>query len=268
MVLNRADSYEALYSNFRWNIPNSFNMGVDVCDKNAARYPDRAGLIVVEPGKNTINYSFNDLKRLSNQLANLFIAKGLERGERVAILMSQSVEVAISHVAAWKMAAISIPLFTLFGEDALRFRLQDSKARMLVTDLDNLPKIEAIREELPHLQTIFVVGQGVEDGSKLDFWSSMAKAIDTFPPVETGREDPSFISYTSGTTGNPKGALHAHRTIFGHLIRNGNVPRFFTGGWRSYVDAGRLGLGRWTNELSNLLVASRRHQCRLQSAQV
>jgi acetyl-CoA synthetase len=157
------------------------------------------------------------LKRLTNQLANLFIANGLERGERVGILMSQSVEVAISHVAAWKMAAISIPLFTLFGEDALRFRLQNSEARMLVTDMDNLPKIEAIREDLPHLQTILVVGQGADDGSKLDFWSCMAKATDAFAPVDTGREEPSFICYTSGTTGNPKGALHAHRTIFGHL---------------------------------------------------
>ena len=217
MVLNRAESYEELYGDFRWDIPDRFNMGVDVCDKNAARHPNRTGLIVVESGKDTVSYTFTDLKRLTNQLANLFLANGLERGERVGILMSQSVEVAISHVAAWKMAAISIPLFTLFGEDALRFRLQNSEARMLVTDMDNLPKIEAIREDLPHLQTILVVGQGADDGSKLDFWSCMAKATDAFAPVDTGREDPSFICYTSGTTGNPKGALHAHRTIFGHL---------------------------------------------------
>ena len=217
MVLNRAESYEELYGNFRWDIPDRFNMGVDVCDKNAARYPDRIGLIVVEPGRDTVSYTFTDLKRLTNQLANLFIANGLERGERIGILMSQSVEVAISHVAAWKMAAISIPLFTLFGEDALRFRLQNSEARMLVTDMENLPKIEAIRDDLPHLKTILVVGQGSNDRQNLDFWSSMAKAADTFKPVDTGREDPSFICYTSGTTGNPKGALHAHRTIFGHL---------------------------------------------------
>ena len=217
MVLNRAENYDSLIRDFRWDIPDRFNMGVDVCDKNAASHPDRAGLIVVEPGKDTVSYTFMDLKRLSNQLANLFIANGLEQGERVGILMSQSVEVAISHVAAWKMAAISIPLFTLFGEDALRFRLQNSEARMLVTDIDNLPKIEAIREELPYLRTILVVGQGADDASKLDFWSNMAKASDVFTPADTGREDPSFISYTSGTTGNPKGALHAHRTMFGHL---------------------------------------------------
>ena len=164
-MLTKADNYDEVRRALNWQVPEFFNMGVDVCDKNAARHPDRTGLIVVEPGKDTVSYTFTDLKRLTNQLANLFIANGLERGDRVGILMSQSVEVAISHVAAWKMAAISIPLFTLFGEDALRFRLQNSEARILVTDMDNLPKIEAIREDLPYLQTILVVGQGADDGT-------------------------------------------------------------------------------------------------------
>ena len=92
-------------------------MGVDVCDKNAAQTPNKVGLIVVGPDSKFSSYTFMDLKRLSNQLANFFIACGLTRGERVGILMSQSLEVAISHVAAWKIAAISIPLFTLFGQD-------------------------------------------------------------------------------------------------------------------------------------------------------
>jgi len=217
MVLTKAPSYEELYGNFRWQIPDAFNMGVDVCDKNAALTPDKPGLIVVEPGKKTLSYTFTDLKRLSNKLANLFIANGLQRGDRVGILMSQSVEVAVSHVAAWKMAAISIPLFTLFGEDALRFRLQNSGARMLVTDTDNLGKIEAIREDLPDLETILVVGLGAEGPGLADFWDGLDRASDAFTPVVTSREDPSFICYTSGTTGNPKGALHAHRTMFGHL---------------------------------------------------
>ena len=60
MVLNRAASYEELYGDFRWDIPDRFNMGVDVCDKNAARHPDRTGLIVVEPGKDTVSYTFTD----------------------------------------------------------------------------------------------------------------------------------------------------------------------------------------------------------------
>ncbi|MBT5300148.1 MAG: AMP-binding protein [Rhodospirillaceae bacterium] len=216
-MLTKAETYEDLYCNFGWDIPDIFNMGVDVCDKHALATPSKPGLIVVDPGRPTITYTFADLKRLSDKLANLFTAKGLERGERVGILMSQSVEAAISHVAAWKMAAVSIPLFTLFGEDALKFRLQNAGARMLVTDTENLPKIEAIRDELPDLRSILVVDLGSGDGSLIDFWGAMEKASDSFTPVETSCEDPSFICYTSGTTGNPKGALHAHRTMFGHL---------------------------------------------------
>ena len=216
-MLTKAATYEEGYGQFTLDVPAQFNMGVDVCDKHAVATPEKPGLIIVEPGKKTQSFSFAELKGLSNQLANLFAASGLQRGERVGILMSQSVEAAISHVAAWKMAAVSIPLFTLFGADALRFRLQNSGARMLVTDTDNLPKIEAIRDELPDLETILVVGLGRDGDGMADFWNGMAKASDAFEPVVTSSEDAAFICYTSGTTGNPKGALHAHRTMFGHL---------------------------------------------------
>ncbi|MEK9722518.1 MAG: AMP-binding protein [Rhodospirillaceae bacterium] len=217
MVLAKADTYESLYEGFRWRIPDTFNMGADICDRNAAATPDKPALIVVEPGKPTVTYTFTDLKRLSNRLANLFIGHGLRRGDRVGILMSQSIEVATAHIAAWKMAAISIPLFTLFGEDALKFRLQNSGARMLVTDTENLPKIEAIRDDLPDLETVLVAGLSAEGPGLVDFWAGLDDASDAFWPVETAAEDPSFICYTSGTTGNPKGVLHAHRTLFGHL---------------------------------------------------
>ena len=217
MVLTKTDDYETLYRQFQWEIPEHFNMGIDVCDKNAVNTPEKLALIVVEPGKQTISYTFLHLKRLSNKLANLFKAHRLDRGERVGILMGQSLEVAISHIAAWKIGAISIPLFTLFGEDALRFRLKDSQTKLLVTDTDNLPKIEAIRDDLPHLKLIIVVNQKVDDGDQIDFWKGMEEASDAFTPVNTLSEAPAFICYTSGTTGNPKGALHAHRTMFGHL---------------------------------------------------
>ena len=87
-MLTKAETYEDLYGNFGWDIPDIFNMGVDVCDKHALATPSKPGLIVVDPGRPTITYTFADLKRLSDKLANLFTAKGLERGERVGILMS------------------------------------------------------------------------------------------------------------------------------------------------------------------------------------
>jgi len=216
-VLTKAETYEDVCKALVWDIPETFNMGVDVCDKHAAATPDKPGLIVADENGIQAEYTFTTLKQLSNKLANVLVARGLVPGDRMGILMTQSVEAAISHVAAWKMGVISIPLFTLFGEDALRFRLHDSAARVLVTDIDNLPKIEAIRDELPNLELILVVDAGADGAGTADFWSQMDRASDAFNPLLTSSEDPSFICYTSGTTGNPKGALHAHRTMFGHL---------------------------------------------------
>lgn len=216
-MLTEATTYEDVCAALKWDIPARFNMGVDVCDKHAATTPDKPALIVAEPGEEDITYTFLHLKALSNKLANLMAAKGLQRGDRVGIFLSQSVEAAIAHVAAWKMGAISIPLFTLFGGDALSFRLSDSGARMLITDIDQLHKLEEIRADLPELETVLVVGAEKDSTGFSDFWTAMAGARDTFDPLDTSSEDPSFICYTSGTTGNPKGALHAHRTMFGHL---------------------------------------------------
>ena len=217
-LLTPSDTYDAVYGGFAWDIPDRVNMGVQVSDRHAARTPDAPALIVAAADTTARTYSFSDISRLSNSLANVFTAQGLKRGDRVGILLSQSVEAAIAHIAAWKMGAISIPLFKLFGEDALSFRLADSGARMLVTEQDQLAKIEPIRDDLGDLACILVVDRdGPDGGGMIDFWRTMEAAGDTFSPVNTGREDPSFICYTSGTTGNPKGALHAHRSLIGHM---------------------------------------------------
>jgi len=216
-VLLQAETYEDVYSQFSWNIPNKFNMGIDVCDKHAAATPNKPGLIVADPNGKDIIYTFKHLKTLSNKLANVMIAKNVSRGDRLGIFLGQSVEAAIAHIAAWKMGAISIPLFTLFGEDALKFRLIDSGARMLITDTTQIHKLEIIRDNLPELETILVVGIGRDSDAFIDFWSAMDMAHDDLIPVDSLSHEPAFICYTSGTTGNPKGALHAHRTMFGHL---------------------------------------------------
>ncbi len=220
-MLTPGDSYGQVYGNLRWRIPEHFNMGVDVCDKHAQATPGKTALIVEGDGGSVTRYSFLDLKRLSNRLANVLAAKGLDRGDRVGILLSQSVETGIAHIAAWKAGLVSIPMFTLFGEDALEFRLTNSGARALITDGVNLAKIEAIRDRLPHLKLLLVTGAGRDGDARgdgmIDLWPAMENAKDQFTPVDTRAEDPGLIIYTSGTTGNPKGALHAHRTLLGHL---------------------------------------------------
>ncbi len=220
-MLTPAETYEDVCRLMRWRIPEFYNMGVDVCDKHAETTPDRVALIVEDEDGAVTNYSFRDIQRLSNRLANVLVARGLRRGDRVGVLLSQSVEAAVAHVAVWKAGFISIPLFTLFGEDALEFRLANSGTKAVITDADNLGKLEAIRESLPDLQTLIVAGAGsagfpAPHASIWDFWSALDHASDTFAPVNTKADDPGVIIYTSGTTGNPKGALHAHRILLGH----------------------------------------------------
>ena len=216
-MLTEASSYDEVYRSLVWQVPEFFNMGVEVCDRHADADPRRTALIVENANADITQYSFQALKLLSNRLANMFSGLGLARGDRVGILLPQSVETGIAHIAAWKAGLISIPLFTLFGPDALQFRLADSGARALITDTENLGKIEAIRDMVPGLEVVLVTDAGKDGEGMIDFWSGLDSASDAFTPVRTRADDPSFISYTSGTTGNPKGALHAHRTMLGHL---------------------------------------------------
>jgi acetyl-CoA synthetase len=218
-MLTRAATYADVRRATRWDIPERFNMGVDVCDKWAAVAPDRLALIVEDERGRVSRHAFGELRDLSNRMANLYLALGLGRGDRVGILLSQSLEAPIAHIGAWKAGLISIPMFTLFGEDALEYRLKDSGARAIVTDAAGLAKIAAIRERLPNLHAILAVGagEGPPLAGRRDLHAELAKASGDFAPVKTAAEDPALIVYTSGTTGNPKGALHAHRTLLGHL---------------------------------------------------
>ena len=218
-MLTKADSYAQVRRAMRWAIPARFNMGVDVCDKHAAADPDRLAMIVEEESGRVSRHTFGEARTLSNKMANLLLAAGLVRGDRVGILLSQSLETPVAHVGAWKAGMISIPLFTLFGEDALEYRLTDSGAKAIVTDAVGLAKLARVRDKLPNLVAILVAGpaDGISLAGQRDLWTALDKASAEFAPVDTAADDPGLIIYTSGTTGNPKGALHAHRVLLGHL---------------------------------------------------
>lgn len=214
-MLERHQTYEQTFDRFAWHIPERFNIGVAACDRHADGNGRPA--LIYEDGSDVVTISFDALKRSSNRLSNTLRGHGIERGERVGILLPQRPETAMAHLAAYKMGAIALPLFIQFGPEALEHRLQHSGASALITDTENLPKIEAIRDLLPDLRRIFVVDGRHAAGDHLDFEAEMAKASDDFTPVDTAADDPALIIYTSGTTGKPKGALHAHRVLLGHL---------------------------------------------------
>ncbi|MGF1592677.1 MAG: AMP-binding protein [Kiloniellaceae bacterium] len=214
-MLPQAASYDELVATFRWQVPEHYNIGVDACDKWADS--NRLALIhLADDGRET-RYSFTDLRRLSNRCANVLEAQGVEEGDRVAILLAQGPETAVAHLATYKLGAVAVPLFTLFGPEALEFRLADSGARVVITDRDGLAKIAQIRDRLPALETVIAVDGGDALEGALDWHRLLERASDGFLPVDTLANDPALIIYTSGTTGPPKGALHAHRVLLGHL---------------------------------------------------
>ncbi len=212
-MLSRATTYSGLRVGFRWAVPERYNIGVDVCDRHA---PNNAlALINIDETGAEQRFSFEDLKRLSNRFANVLVGHGLKRRDRVAVLLPQAPETALAHISAFKAGLISVPLFELFGPDALRYRLANSGARAIVTNRTGADKIAGLRGDLPELERVFTI-DGPGPGSD-DFHELCSRASDAFTPVDTSAEDPAIIIYTSGTTGDPKGALHAHRVLLGHL---------------------------------------------------
>ncbi|TRW98232.1 AMP-binding protein [Paracoccus sp. M683] len=189
MLAEKGD-YQALRDGFRWNFPARLNMA-DQC----LSHPGAATAIIEYDGSPR-PVRFAELTAMTDRLAHALRA---ERGERVAVLRTQSAWTAAAHLACWKSAAISIPLFKLFGPEALALRLRDAGVRTVIAD----PEGREMLAGFPDLRVI-VPEDGMHDSGP-------------FVTLETGPEDPAVIIYTSGTTGAPKGALHGHRVLTGHL---------------------------------------------------
>jgi acetyl-CoA synthetase len=243
------DSYRQARDAFRWQVPARFNIGVDACDR-WARGDARLALIFEAADGSVRRFSFDELRQLSNRLANGWRRTGLAVGDRVAILLPQAPETGIAHLAAYKSGAVAVPLFTLFGPEALQYRLADSGARILVTDAGGLAKVGPLLDQLPALERIYCVdgmqqadapGQGGSTPAApgagappsraaiLPLQAAMDEESDEFESVDTAADDPAVIIYTSGTTGKPKGVLHAHRVLLGHLpgveMSHGTFPQ-------------------------------------------
>lgn len=210
-LLPQGDSYEDIRKAFRWDLPARCNIAEEACDRWVGS--GRTALVHLREDGSVETISFDELHRRACRLANVLEAHGIARGDRVGVLLPQSPEAAVAHLAAYRMGAIAVPLFLLFGEDALHYRLSDCAAAALVTDQAGLAKIAPIRDRLPTLRTVLATG----GGGALDLQAEMARAKDDHTCVATAPDDPALIIYTSGTTGSPKGALHGHRVLRGHL---------------------------------------------------
>ncbi len=153
-MLPDATSYEDLRDRFVWDIPELYNIGVDVCDKWAASRPDGLALSFVDDAGAVRDVGFGELRDQSNRLANCLVADGVAPGDRVAILLPQAPETAFAHIAAYKIGAIAVPLSVLFGAEALSHRLSDSGASVVITDRQGAAKISPLRAGLAALRSV------------------------------------------------------------------------------------------------------------------
>jgi acetyl-CoA synthetase len=212
------DRYDELYRSFRWQVPEHYNIAQACCGQWAADRT-RFALYWEDESGAEARYAFWDIQAAANRLSNALAGLGVQRGDRVAILLPQRPETAIAYVAIFQMGAIALPLSHLFGPDALEYRLNHAEASVAIVEPATIANLIAIKDRLPHLRHVIGVA-GARDSDTKDWNVLLQKSGSAFSPVQTKADDPALIIYTSGTTGPPKGALKAHRVMLG------NVPGF------------------------------------------
>ena len=215
MLLTPRDSFDTLRRDFRWDIPDDFNIGRVVSDDWAVRAPEQICLQHFSPDGRHLSMTYGALSAQSSQFAHALSALGVQRGDRVALLLPQCFETVIAHVAIYKMGAIALPLALLFGEEALEYRLKDAGASVVVTNTFGLSRLEPIRARLKGLREIVSI-DGAAEGV-LGFAGLLEGQPSIFDIADSGPDEPALMIYTSGTTGPPKGALHGHRVLAGHI---------------------------------------------------
>jgi len=221
------DNYDSLHGQFRWQVPDDFNIA-EVCSRRWAQASDggqRIAIYADGPGLQARAHSYAELQHQANRLSNALTQLRVKPGDRVAIVLPQRFEMAVACMAVLQMGAVAMPLSTLFGPEALEFRLNDSGAAVAICDDAAIVNIQNIRGECEALRHVIGVGDsasgdaggGAAGMADLDYAALLAAHPPEFVPVRTRAEDPAVLIYTSGTTGNPKGALIPQRALIGNL---------------------------------------------------
>ncbi|CAG9184243.1 acyl-CoA synthetase [Cupriavidus pinatubonensis] len=215
---SRRDDYQALYDSFRWHVPEHFNLA-EACCGRWARDPATADHIAVytehEDGRRDA-FSYAYLQAEANRLSAALQALGVQRGDRIAIVMPQRIETAVAYMAISQLGAIATPLSMLFGPEALAYRIGHSEAIVAIADETSIENVLAARPECPTLATVIAAGDARGRGNH-DWDVLLAAQLPTFTAEQTKADEAAVLIYTSGTTGPPKGAVIPHRALIGNL---------------------------------------------------
>ncbi|MGG4166222.1 acetate--CoA ligase [Rossellomorea vietnamensis] len=219
------ENYENTYDSFDWkDVEKEFswaetgrvNLAHEAIDRHAVTFRKNKVALYYRDAERDEKYTYSDMKKMSNKAGNVLKRFGdVEKGDRVFIFMPRSPELYFSVLGAIKLGAIVGPLFEAFMEGAVRDRLEDSEAKVLITTPELFSRVPV--SELPNLKHVFLVGEGVEeDDVHVDFMTKFAEASDKLQVEWVDRNDGLILHYTSGSTGKPKGVLHVHNAMIQH----------------------------------------------------
>ncbi|MCY7767808.1 acetate--CoA ligase [Bacillus inaquosorum] len=207
---------------FSWNETGKLNAAYEAIDRHAESFRKNKVALYYKDANRDEKYTFKEMKEESNRAGNVLKRYGnVEKGDRVFIFMPRSPELYFIMLGAIKIGAIAGPLFEAFMEGAVKDRLENSEAKVVVTTPELLERIPA--DKLPHLQHIFVVGGEAESGTNIINYDEAAKQESTRLDIEwMDKKDGYLLHYTSGSTGTPKGVLHVHEAM---------IQQYQTGKW-------------------------------------
>ena len=214
------DHYAAMHQGFRWQVDEHFNIAEMCCSRWARADAADVGAMkkvavyAHETGATGTFHTYSELQTAADALSHVLAGLGVQRGDRVAIVMPQRFETAVAYMAVFQMGAVAMPLSMLFGPEALQYRLYDSEAVVAICDESSIASVQSVRGDCPALQTVMGVGAAQGD---VDYESAAAVHSGSFAAVTTRADEAAILIYTSGTTGPPKGALLAHRALIGNL---------------------------------------------------
>jgi acetyl-CoA synthetase len=197
-------------------VPAHFNIAQVCCGRWARRTPQAVAIRWEHEDGRRAAFTYTQLHRDAGRLSNALRRLGVQRGDRVAIVMPQRFETAVAHMAVYQLGAVAMPLSMLFGPEALEYRFEHSEARVAIVDESAIDHVRAVRAAVPGLATVLAVG-GAEGRGDIDWTAALGAEPARFTAVKTRADDAAVLIYTSGTTGPPKGALVPHRALIGNL---------------------------------------------------